>query len=69
MVDSLLRGNDFGGNPQEGGNQYFHVKDVHSILTPEHAALSARVLNEFAYNSETNGDGVKMFILGQVRPS
>ena len=31
------------------------------ILTLEHDALSARVLHEFTYNSETNGDGVKMF--------
>ena len=48
-----------GGGIPEGkeGEQYFHVKDVHSILTPEHAVPSEWVLHEFTYNSETNGDG------------
>ena len=35
----------------------------------EYAAHSERMLHEFTYNSETNGDGVKMFILGRIRPS
>ena len=45
------------------------LSNVHFILTSEHAAPSARALHEFAYNSETNGDGVKMFKLGCIRPS
>ena len=54
--------------PRKEGEQY-SPRDVHFILTSEHDALSARVLHECAYNSETNGDGVKMFILGRSRPS
>ena len=55
--------------PRKEGEQYSNVRDVHPVLTSEPAALSERVLHEFAYNSETNGDGVKMFNLGRVRPS
>ena len=63
---SLLRGNDFGGNPKEGGKQYFHdrgqgfpggkegeqyshVRDVHSIShlsmlhSPSVCCMSARI--------------------------
>ena len=60
-----------GGGTPEGkeGEQYSNVRDVHPVLTSEPAAPSERVLHEFAYNSETNGDGVKMFILGRTRPS
>ena len=43
--------------------------DVHPVLIFNHAAPYERVLHEFAYNSETNGDGVKMFKLGRTRPS
>ena len=39
------------------------------VFIYESAATSEQVLHEFAYNSETNGDGVKMFILGRTRPS
>ena len=42
------------------GEQY-SPRDVHSILMLEHAAPSELALHECAYNSETNGDGVKMF--------
>ena len=60
-----------GGGKPEGkeGVQYVHVRDVHHVLIFEPAAPYEWVLHEFAYNSETNGDGVKMFILGRVRPS
>ena len=58
-----------GGKPEGKEGEQYSPRDVHSILTLEHAAPSERVLNEFAYNSETNGDGVKMFILGRARPS
>ena len=52
-----------GGGIPEGkeGEQYSRVRDVHPVLIFNHAAPYERVLHEFAYNSETNGDGVKMF--------
>ena len=43
--------------------------DVHPVLIFNHPAPYAQVLHEFAYNSETNGDGANMFILGRTRPS
>ena len=48
-----------GGGKPEGkeGEQYSHVRDVHFILISEPDAPSERVLHEFTYNSETNGDG------------
>ena len=53
---------------REGGGATFPARRTpHFTLEP--AALSARVLYECAYNSETNGDGVKMFKLGRTRPS
>ena len=60
-----------GGGIPEGkeGEQYFHVRDVHPISRLSTHAASERVLHEFTYNSETNGDGVKMFNLGRTRPS
>ena len=58
-----------GGIPEGKEGEQYSPRDVHFILTSEHDALSARVLHDFAYNSETNGDGVKMFKLGRIRPS
>ena len=60
-----------GGGIPEGkeGEQYSHVKGRAPYPTLEPAEPSERALHEFAYNSETNGDGVKMFNLGRVRPS
>ena len=58
-----------GGKPEGKEGEQHSPRDVHFILTSEHAAPSARALHEFAYNSETNGDGVKMFKLGCIRPS
>ena len=46
--------------PRKEGEQH-SPRDVHSILVSGYAVPSARVLHECAYNSETNGDGVKMF--------
>ena len=46
-----------GGTPEGKVGEQHSPRDVHFILTPEHAAPSERVLHEFAYNSETNGDG------------
>ena len=56
-------------SPGWRGEQYSHVRGRTHYFTFEHAATSERVLHEFTYNSETNGDGVKMFILGRIRPS
>ena len=49
-----------GGGIPEGkeGEQYFHVRGRTPVFIYEHDAPSARVLHEFAYNSETNGDGL-----------
>ena len=47
--------------PRKEGEQYSHVRDVHPISRLSTHATSERVLHEFTYNSETNGDGVKMF--------
>ena len=58
-----------GGMPEGKEGEQHSPRDVHSILTLEHAAPFERVLHEFAYKSETNGDGVKMFNLGRTRPS
>ena len=58
---------NFVGSP-EGGGAIFPARRA-LYFTFEPAAPSERVLHEFAYNSETNGDGVKMFILGRIRPS
>ena len=60
-----------GGGKPEGkeGEQYSPVRGRALCPTFEHDVPSERVLHEFAYNSETNGDGVKMFKLGRVRPS
>ena len=60
-----------GGGKPEGkeGAQYSHVRGRAPYFTFEHDETSERVLYEFTYNSETNGDGVKMFILGRIRPS
>ena len=48
-----------GGGIPEGkeGEQYFHVRGRTPVPTSEPAATSERVLHEFTYNSETNGDG------------
>ena len=43
--------------------------DVHPVLIFNHDAPYERVLHEFAYNSETNGDGVKMFKHVRTRTS
>ena len=51
------------------GEQYSHVRGRTPLFIFEPDATSERALHEFAYNSETNGDGVKMFNLGQMRPS
>ena len=53
---------------REGGGTTFPAGRA-LYFTFEHDAPSERVLYEFTYNSETNGDGVKMFILGRTRPS
>ena len=61
MVGSLLRGNDFGGNPQEGGNntsmskdrtlpegkegEQHSPRDVHFILISEHDVFSVLALH------------------------
>ena len=60
-----------GGGKPEGkeGEQYSHVRGRTPVFIFEPVAPSERVLHEFTYNSETNGDGVKMFILGRTRPS
>ena len=60
-----------GGGKPEGkeGEQYSHVRGRALYFTFEHAVPSDRALHECAYNSETNGDGVKMFILGRIRPN
>ena len=58
-----------GGMPEGKEGEQHSPRDVHFILTSESAAPSERVLHEFTYNSETNGDGVKMFKLGRTRPS
>ena len=52
-----------GGGKPEGkvGEQHSHVRGRALYFTFEHDATFERVLNEFTYNSETNGDGVKMF--------
>ena len=50
-----------GGIPEGKVGAQHSPRDVHSILMLESAATSERVLYEFTYNSETNGDGVKMF--------
>ena len=55
--------------PEGKEGEQHSPRDVHFILTSESAAPSERVLHEFTYNSETNGDGVKMFKLGRTRPS
>ena len=40
-----------GTSPEgEEGEQYSHVRNVHFILTLEHAAPSERTLHEFEYN-------------------
>ena len=54
---------------REGGGATLPCQGRTPYPTFEYDALSARVLYECAYNSETNGDGVKMFILGRTRPS
>ena len=46
-----------GGKPEGEEGEQHSPRDVHFILTSESAAPSERVLHEFAYNSETNGDG------------
>ena len=53
---------------REGGGATFPARRA-PYFTFEHDATSERVLHEFTHNSETNGDGVKMFILGRIRPS
>ena len=56
--------------PRKEGEQYSHVSETYTpVRIFNHAAHSERVLHEFTYNSETNGDGVKMFKLGRIRPS
>ena len=54
--------------PRVGGGATFPERRA-AYPTVEPAVPSERVLHEFAYYSETNGDGVKMFILGRSRPS
>ena len=46
-----------GGKPEGKEGEQHSQRDVHSILVSGYAAPSERVLHEFAYNSETNGDG------------
>ena len=48
-----------GGGIPEGkeGEQYFHVRGRTPVFIYEPAAPYEWVLHEFAYNSETNGDG------------
>ena len=60
-----------GGGKPEGkeGEQHSHVRGRTLKSTLEYNPHSEQVLNEFAYNSETNGDGVKTFKLGRIRPS
>ena len=60
-----------GGGKPEGkeGEQYSHVRGCTPYFTFEPAATSERVLHECAYNSETNGDGVKMFKHVRTRTS
>ena len=59
---------NFVGSP-EGGGTILPCQGRALNSTFEHAAPSERVLHECAYNSETNGGGVKMFILGRICPS
>ena len=47
------------GPRKEGGATFPARRTLDFTLEP--AAPSERVLYEFTYNSETNGDGVKMF--------
>ena len=60
-----------GGGKPEGkeGEQHFHVRGRMPVFIYEPAAPFEQVLHECAYNSETNGDGLKMFILGRICPS
>ena len=60
-----------GGGIPEGkeGEQYSHVRGRTLKSTLEYNPHSERALHDFAYNSETNGDGVKTFKLGRIRPS
>ena len=46
-----------GGKPEGKEGEQHSPRDVHSILMLEYAAHSERMLHEFTYNSETNGDG------------
>ena len=54
---------------REGGGTTLPCQGRAPYPTLEHAEPYERVSHELAYNSETNGDGVKMFNLGRVRPS
>ena len=45
-----------GGIPEGKEGEQHSPRDVQPVLNSEHAALSERVLHEFTYNSETNGD-------------
>ena len=58
---------NFVGSPEGGGATFPAGRKLNFPF--KLAAPSERVLHECAYNSETNGDGVKMFILGRIRPS
>ena len=62
----IAAGNFVGSS--EGGGTTFPARRA-PYFNSEHDETSERVLHEFAHNSETNGDGVKMFILGRTRPS
>ena len=42
--------------PRKEGEQYSHVRGRAPYPTLEPTVLSERVLHEFTYNSETNGD-------------
>ena len=53
---------------REGGGATFPARRA-PYFAFEPAAPSEQVLHEFTYNSETNGDGVKMFKLGRICPS
>ena len=58
---------NFVESPEGGGATFPARRELY--FTFEHDATSEQVLHEFTHNSETNGDGVKMFILGRIRPS
>ena len=58
--------------PMSEDGSWFYILRVRRALrasAPEPAVQPVRVVYEFAFNSETNGDGAKMFNGGQDMPA